>query len=84
MTIVKLTKGGNSIISFDQQIRTQDCKKLLSVSRSFVRAGTSFDLTRSQSGRTKHVSPSCVYANWYCGPVIQLKFSIFSQKIQFT
>ena len=43
-------------------------------------AGTSFDLTRSQSGRTKHVFPSRVYASWYCGPVIKSKCSIFVLK----
>ena len=61
---------------------TQACKQFLTVSRSFVRPGSSFDLTRSQSGRTKHVFPSCVYANWYCCPVIKLKRSIFAHKLQ--
>ena len=35
----------------------------LLVSRSSVRPGTSLYLTRSQSGRTKHVFPSRVYTN---------------------
>ena len=36
-----------------------------------------FDLTRSQSGQIKHVFPSHVYTNWYCGPVIKSKYFIF-------
>ena len=43
--------------------RTLSSLQIIFVSRSFVRPGTSFDLTRSQSGWTKHVFPSPVYAN---------------------
>ena len=59
----------------------QAWKYFLSVSKSFVWPGTSFDLTRRQSGWTKHVFPSHGYANWYCGPVIKLKHSIFVHKL---
>ena len=41
-------------------------------------------LARSQSGQTKHLFPSCVYANWYCGPGIKLKCSIFVHNLQVT
>ena len=34
------------------------------------------------SGLTKHVFPLCVYANWYYGPVIKAKRSIFAHKLQ--
>ena len=39
-------------------------------------AKVKFDLTGSQSGRIKHV-----FANWYCGPVVKLKHSIFAHKL---
>ena len=55
------------------------------VEHEFVWAGTSFDVTRSQSGRTKqcHVFPLHVYTNWYCDPVIEY-FSQTSSGIIFT
>ena len=42
--------------------------------------GQVFDLTRSQSGRTKHVFPSEIYTNCYYGPVIELKCTHFVTK----
>ena len=53
------------------------------VEHEFVWAGTSFDVTRSQSGRTKqcHVFPPHVYANWYCDPVIEYFSQTSSRKI---
>ena len=54
----------------------QACKQFLSVIRSFVWLETNFDLTRSQSGRTKHIFPSRVYANCYNNEIFQV-FKVF-------
>ena len=87
LTVVPLTGSpsgqGQFSASYVTWILINTTLQIMFVSKQVIcPAGTSFVLTRIKSGQTKHVFPSCdVFTDWYCGPVIQLKRSIFTQKL---